>query len=436
MKALVLDGSEAGDGTGARVRDALLRQLQARGWDAGTVTLREEKIGSCAGCFGCWTRTPGTCIVRDDNRAIAAAMMACDLLVFLTPVCFGTYGATLKGAVDHLIQNISPFFAVVSGETHHQKRYPRYPSFMALGWSDAPDAAAEALFHHVAGRNAINFYAPFAASRVLHAGDSDAQVDAALDAAFAALRQKRAKHAPPLPTFTHPPAAPAPVQRALLLVGSPRTRRSTSGALGDYLMAQLSAANVAVETIYLHTVINSPDKLSATLDAVDAADLLVLAFPVYVDTLPAPALRALERIAAHRRQHAPSKAQRFAALGNCGFPEAAHNAPALAVCEAFARQAGFVWAGALALGGGGVIAGEALDSAGGKAAGLRAALALAAGALAAGEAIPQAAVNLMAKPIIPHWLYRLMGAFGWHAEARQHNAERLLRQQPYAAEAE
>jgi multimeric flavodoxin WrbA len=431
MKVLVLDGSETGDTTGARVHGALLAQLEARGWDAESVILREQKIGSCAGCFGCWTRTPGTCIVNDDNRDIAQAMMRCDVMIFLTPLHFGAYGSILKGAVDHLIQNISPFFASIAGETHHQKRYTRYPSLMVLGWLNAPDGEAETLFHHLAARNAINIHAPSATSHVMYASDDTAQINMALDTAFNALQSPRTTHIPVLPTFTQAVALPVQVKRALLLVGSPRTRNSTSGALGSYLRDQLNVANVTTETIYLHTVVNSPAKLHATVDAFDNADLVVLAFPVYVDALPAPAMRLLEHIAAHRRANPPAKAQRFAAIGNCGFPEAAHNAPALAICACFAQQAGLEWAGGLALGGGGIVAGEPLDSAGGKAEPLRAALTMAAQALARGEAIPQSAADMLAKPIIPAWLYRTFGSLGWHIEARRYKTGRMLRRQPY-----
>lgn len=110
MKAILLDGSSAHDSTGDRVRTALTVQLQARGWDLEHVVLREKKIGNCAGDFFCWIRSPGVCNTNDDNRAIAAAIIASDLMVYLTPVAFGGYSSTLKRMVDHQIQNIAPFF--------------------------------------------------------------------------------------------------------------------------------------------------------------------------------------------------------------------------------------------------------------------------------------------------------------------------------------
>ena len=134
MKAILLDGSQPNDSTGERVRAAMLSELRSGGWEVEHILLRERKIGNCAGDFFCWVRSPGICNIDDDNRAIAKAIMQGDLVIYLTPVTFGGYSSALKRMVDHQIQNISPFFVQVDGETHHQKRYARYPDFLAIGW--------------------------------------------------------------------------------------------------------------------------------------------------------------------------------------------------------------------------------------------------------------------------------------------------------------
>jgi multimeric flavodoxin WrbA len=430
MKAILLDGSHADDAAGERVRAALTAHLAAQGWHADHILLREKKIGNCAGDFFCWIRTPGMCNIDDDNRAIAAAVVHSDLAVYLTPVTFGGYSSTLKKAVDHLVQNISPFFAQVHGETHHQKRYKRYPDFLAVGWMDAPDARAEAVFRHLAWRNALNMHAPRAVAGVVTADQTDDEVRASAQGWLADICQGARPKAAPLPECA-PASETLEIRRALLLVGSPRTRASTSHSLGSYLLEQLSAQSIQAETIYLHTVLRSPEKTTALLEAVDTADLVVLAFPLYVDSLPAPVIEALERIAAHRAEHATRK--RFAAIANCGFPEAHHNRTAVAICATFARQAGFEWAGSLSLGAGeGMVHGTPLNEMDGRAIPLKRALDLAATALARGQAIPQAAQDILDKPFIPAWLYRLAGVYGWRQQAKRWNAEKALKRQPYS----
>jgi len=107
-KAVLLDGSQEDGNTGERIRAALTAQPQAQGWDVEHIVLREKKIGPCAGDFFCWVRSPGVCNVDDDNRDIAEALVASDLMVYLTPVRFGGYSSALKSMVDHQVQNVSP----------------------------------------------------------------------------------------------------------------------------------------------------------------------------------------------------------------------------------------------------------------------------------------------------------------------------------------
>jgi len=123
MKAAILDGSGANDNTGKRVYEALAAQFLAQGWQVEHIILREKKIGNCAGDFFCWVRTPGICNVKDDNLAIAQVLATSDVMVYMGPVTFGGYSSTLKRMIDHQIQNVSPFFTKIDGETHHKKRY-------------------------------------------------------------------------------------------------------------------------------------------------------------------------------------------------------------------------------------------------------------------------------------------------------------------------
>jgi multimeric flavodoxin WrbA len=431
MKAVILDGSRVNDVTGERVRAVLLAQLQAQGYEIEHFLLRETKIGNCAGDFFCWVRSPGLCNVDDANREIAAGIVNSDLLVYLTPVTFGGYSSTLKKAVDHQVQNISPFFAKVNGETHHQKRYQKYPDCLTIGWLEQPDAQAEGVFRHLAWRNALNLYAKSAVSGVVLASQTDGEILNSVQDWLNGLHNGSSTSLrTSLPVTEARPGASV-IRRALLLVGSPRTKKSTSHSLGGYLFERLGAQSIQTETIYLHTVLRSGEKSQALLEAVDAADLVLLAFPLYVDSLPAPTIEALERIAAHRAGQTTRKL--FAAIANCGFPEAHHNDTALAICATFARQAGFEWAGSLSLGAGeGMVHGTPLNEMDGRAIVLKQALDLAAEALAQGRAIPQAAQALWAKPFIPAWLYRLAGVYGWRQQAKGWGAEKALKRQPYS----
>ena len=418
MKTLILNGFH--HEMGERINAALESQLRSRGWDFESVLLCDQKIGNCAGDFFCWVRKPGMCNTDDDNRILAAKIVQSDLVIYLTPVTFGGYSSDLKRMVDHQIQNISPMFTTVNGEIHHQKRYAQYPHVLTIGWMQEPNEQAGTIFRHLVHRNSINMYSKTTVCGLVTGQPSDSDLTSQAASWLDAIASASSSPVPDLPTQSVSSAEASPIRRAVLLVGSPRTRKSTSASLGTYLFEQLKSRGIETEVIQVYTSINSPVKTQAMLDAVNNADLTVLAFPLYVDSLPAPVIEALEKIAAHRNSH-PS---RFAAIANCGFPEARHNDTALAICAEFARQTGFDWLGSLALGGGeGLVHGVPLNEMDGRAIPIKKSLELAAESLAMGLPISRSAQDLLARPIIPNWMYKLFGGFGWKQAAKQYGVK-------------
>ena len=194
-------------------------------------------------------------------------------------------------------------------------------------------------------------------------------------------------------------------KRALLLVGSPRGLASTSESLGTYLLRRLEENGFETEKTYATVCVSSDRNREILLKLVDSSDLLILAFPLYVDSLPSRLVATLELIADHKRTENAPKTQRLVAIVNSGFPEARQNNTALGICRRFAEEAGIDWAGGLALGGGQTIAGRPLSKVGGAVRNVVKALNLTAAAIAEDEPIPKRAVDLMAKPILPSWLY-------------------------------
>jgi multimeric flavodoxin WrbA len=207
--------------------------------------------------------------------------------------------------------------------------------------------------------------------------------------------------------------------QAALLVGSPKGPNSTSNSLGTYLLERLEQKGVTSEKVYISHCLSSDEKRAAMLHLIDNSDLIILVFPLYVDSLHSQAIKTLELIAEHEKDKPELSKKSFVALANSGFPEAEHNDTALAVCRIFAKQVGFTWAGGLAMGGGGMIAGQPLSEIGGRARNQTKALEIAAEALAQGVVIPERAVALMSKLGIPRWMYLWMGNRGWKSEAKR-----------------
>ncbi len=219
-------------------------------------------------------------------------------------------------------------------------------------------------------------------------------------------------------------------QKALLLIGSPRGEKSTSHSLGSYLLERLTENGVAqVETIHVYSALASPKKQTRMLDAIGAADLLIVASPLYVDGPPAAVTRVMELLCERRAEE--MSAQGLVAIFNCGFPEASQNDTALRIMEHFAEAVGYRWLGGLGLGSGEAIAGAELEQRGGMVRNVTAALEQAAEALARGDAIPEEAVEQMARPLVPKWMYKMMAEVMWILRARKYRAVRKLGARPY-----
>jgi NAD(P)H-dependent FMN reductase len=229
-------------------------------------------------------------------------------------------------------------------------------------------------------------------------------------------------------------------QTALLLIGSPKAGESSSESLGTYLFEELEARGVKTQTVKVVKALRTEEAKEELRAAIAGSDLVVLSFPLYVDSLPAPLMLALERIAEWRTSAADQAGEAaadghrpaFVAICQSGFPEVEQSEIAIEICRNFAAAAGFEWAGGLILAAGGMVGGQPLRKIKGMMRSAVAALDLTAAALAAGRAVPDEAVALMAKPALPRFAYRFMANYGWRSQLKKESGGTPLDAQPLA----
>jgi hypothetical protein len=217
---------------------------------------------------------------------------------------------------------------------------------------------------------------------------------------------------------------------ALILTGSPKGRKSASFALASKLAEGLRKNGASVSDDLVHAGMRTEEGTRRLLDAVDGTDLLVLAFPLYVDSLPAPLTHLLELIAGRRAPVASPGTPRLAVIVQCGFPESRQCDTAVGICRLFSERAGMRWAGALAMGMGGSI-GEDIGGLPGGGKKILDALNMTAESLANGGAVPVEAAKLFAMPLMSRWLYTMVGNLGWRVQLRKNKAQRPLTYRPY-----
>jgi NAD(P)H-dependent FMN reductase len=226
-------------------------------------------------------------------------------------------------------------------------------------------------------------------------------------------------------------------RQVLLIVGSPRGPEGVSFALADFLARKLAGLSVKTDSILITSPVHSEGRQAGFEEMADEADALALVFPLYADQLPASLVKFLEDYSLHRKNMARDKPQSLLVVVNNGFPEARQNDHAVAVVRKFAAQVGFEWLGALTLGGGGLVEpGKTLEESGGRA--HRAVAALEAAALCLAGVwkgpLPEKVVENARKPVIPHWLYRFMGNWGFRRMAKKNGVLGRIKARPYVLE--
>lgn len=141
MNISFIDGTPAEVPTEFDIYVHRLKRILESSHTVHHMMLRDMTISPCIGCFGCWVKTPGRCLSKDDTQHICALYMASDVVVFASPVLYGFTSALLKTAQDKLIPLIHPYFESVNGEVHHRRRYGQYPKLALLldRWEDIDD---------------------------------------------------------------------------------------------------------------------------------------------------------------------------------------------------------------------------------------------------------------------------------------------------------
>lgn len=83
----------------------------------------QPTVKSCMGCFGCWIKTPGKCVIFDRGQKITEYFSKSQEIIIITPILYGGYSVNVKMIIDRSIGHVLPYFRYVNGQMHHQLRY-------------------------------------------------------------------------------------------------------------------------------------------------------------------------------------------------------------------------------------------------------------------------------------------------------------------------
>jgi len=115
----------------------------------------DGKYAPCQGCFGCWTRHPAECFMKDTLQQACRIIGQADELVIVTGNLYGGYTADIKNVLDRSIGTSTPFSTYRGGQMHHTLRYGKHDLWKVIIYGEITEAEKDT-FRYMAERNAIN----------------------------------------------------------------------------------------------------------------------------------------------------------------------------------------------------------------------------------------------------------------------------------------
>ena len=110
----------------------------------------------CLGCFACWLKTPGKCIIPDEYQTMGENLSKVDEFLIISKSTLGSYSSSVKNVLDRSISYVLPYFEVRKGEMHHQERYHKNLEFSAVFYGDDITENEKETARNLVEANALN----------------------------------------------------------------------------------------------------------------------------------------------------------------------------------------------------------------------------------------------------------------------------------------
>ncbi len=206
--------------------------------------------------------------------------------------------------------------------------------------------------------------------------------------------------------------------------GSPKAKESVSGMLIEKMEQIL---NTKID-VYQATKLTRLEIASETIAQILKADILLIVFPLYVDSLPAPLINLLLRMEqTARTMDLPLPV--VYGICNCGFYEPEHTRLALRILRNFSLRARLTWGYGIGLGCGGFMQSNIKNMDKGPTANVYAELNSLGQEISGGAKKHE---DVFVTPKIPRFLYKMGGQIGWLQLAGKNKARNQLGAKPHS----
>lgn len=117
----------------------------------------DEGLKACTGCFGCWVKTPGRCVLLDGYEDMGETLSQAEEVIFISRCCYGGYSPFVKRVLERLLPYLLPFFTIRNNETHHKLRYQHLFQLTVYFYGEKIDGEERQVAEALVSANATNF---------------------------------------------------------------------------------------------------------------------------------------------------------------------------------------------------------------------------------------------------------------------------------------
>lgn len=170
MRVLVINGSPKGSRSNSyKLTRAFLdgMRLEIEQSETGPMEIEELNVGRldirpCRGCFSCWNKTSGKCIIQDDMQEVIEKLLWADITIWSFPLYYFSVPGGLKNLIDRQLPMVLPFMVEREGQVGnggHPARYDmsgkRNVVISTCGFYTAEGNydGVYSLFDHMCGKN-------------------------------------------------------------------------------------------------------------------------------------------------------------------------------------------------------------------------------------------------------------------------------------------
>ncbi len=160
MKILIINGSPKGkqSNTLKLARAFADGFSEACSSELEELTVRDLDIRPCLGCFSCWRKTPGKCVLPDDMAGVLEKLVRADLVLWSFGLYYFSVPGKLKLLIDRQLPLALPFMDASSASGSHPSRFDlrgqRHVLISTCGFFTAEGnyQSVTAMFDHFLGK--------------------------------------------------------------------------------------------------------------------------------------------------------------------------------------------------------------------------------------------------------------------------------------------